>query len=397
MKQMKAFKFISQLVLLLICTTACSEYDDGELWDKVNSLDDRVTSIEKQLKALNGDITSISAIVGVLQSRLYLTNVTASGEDYVLTFSDGSRVIISDGKDGVDGKDAPVINVRYYNGRYYWVQTINGETTWLNDVNGNKIPASGMDAVTPLLKADSDGYWIISYDNGYTYSKLLDESGKAIKASGKDGDSFFESVEVTEDELRIVLKDGTEIVIPLGEQSPYRAVNLGLSVKWASFNLGATASSEQGGYYLWGDVANSGIMPNYVAPNIDNICGTKYDIVRATWGETWRLPNKAEQIDLIKKCTWTRATVNGVSGMKVTGGNGNSIFLPSTGYELPASGPIGTTQIMDKSSGYYWTGESYSDTYGRFGYVFYYNSTSYYYNGSWNASMVKMAIRPVKE
>ena len=346
---MKAFKFISQLVLLLICTTACSEYDDGELWDKVNSLDDRVTSIEKQLKALNDDITSISAIVGVLQSRLYLTNVTASGEDYVLTFSDGSRVIISDGKDGVDGKDAPVINVRYYNGRYYWVQTINGETTWLNDVNGNKIPASGMDAVTPLLKADSDGYWIISYDNGYTYSKLLDENGKAIKASGKDGDSFFESVEVTEDELRIVLKDGTEIVIPLGEQSPYRAVNLGLSVKWASFNLGATASSEQGGYYLWGDVANSGIMPNYVAPNIDNICGTKYDIVRATWGGTWRLPNKAEQIDLIKKCTWTRATVNGVSGMKVTGGNGNSIFLPSTGYELPASGPIGTTQIMDLS------------------------------------------------
>lgn len=283
MKQMKAFKFISQLVLLLICITACSEYDDGELWDKVNSLDDRVTSIEKQLKALNDDITSISAIVGVLQSRLYLTNVTASGEDYVLTFSDGSRVIISDGKDGVDGKDAPVINVRYYNGRYYWVQTINGETTWLNDVNGNKIPASGMDAVTPLLKADSDGYWIISYDNGYTYSKLLDESGKAIKASGKDGDSFFESVEVTEDELRIVLKDGTEIVIPLGEQSPYKAVNLGLSVKWASFNLGATASSEQGGYYLWGDVTNSGIMPNYVAPNIDNICGTKYDIVRATW------------------------------------------------------------------------------------------------------------------
>ena len=41
--KMKAFKFISQLVLLLICTTACSEYDDGELWDKVNSLDDRVT------------------------------------------------------------------------------------------------------------------------------------------------------------------------------------------------------------------------------------------------------------------------------------------------------------------------------------------------------------------
>lgn len=394
---MKTFRFIYQFVLLLMCTTACNEYDDSELWDRVNSLDDRVTSIENQLKALNNDITSISALVGALQNRLYLTNVTTLGDGYTLTFSDGSHITVSDGKDGINGKDAPVINVRYYNGRYYWVQTINGETTWLNDSDGNKIPASGTDAITPLLKVDSDGYWIISYDKGYTYSKLLDEYGKAVKASGMDGDSFFESVEATEDELRLILKDGTEIVIPLGEQSLYKAVNLGLSVRWASFNLGAITSSEKGGYFLWGDVDNVGVMPDYQAPNIDNICGSKYDIARAMWGGSWRLPNKAEQIDLIKKCTWTRATINGVSGMKVTGSNGNSIFLPSTGYMLPASGPAGATQLVDENSGYYWVGESYGDTYGRFGYVFYYNSTSYYYNASLNASMIKMAIRPVKE
>ena len=191
---MKTFRFIYQFVLLLMCTTACNEYDDSELWDRVNSLDDRVTSIENRLKALNNDITSISALVGVLQNRLYLTNVTTLGDGYTLTFSDGSHITVSDGKDGINGKDAPVINVRYYNGRYYWVQTINGETTWLNDSDGNKIPASGTDAITPLLKVDSDGYWIISYDKGYTYSKLLDEYGKAVKASGMDGDSFFESV-----------------------------------------------------------------------------------------------------------------------------------------------------------------------------------------------------------
>lgn len=396
---MKAVKHVCLLVLL-VGITSCSKYDDGELWNKVNSLDDRVSSIENQLKALNDDITSISAIVKALQDRLYLTNVVTLVDGYSLTFSDGSRIRISDGKDGTngkDGKDAPVINVRYYNGKYYWTQTVDGETTWLYDTSGNMIPASGTDAVTPLLKVDSDGYWIISYDNGYNYSKLLDENGKAVKASGKDGDTFFESVKATEDELIIVLKDGTEIVIPLGEQSPYKAVNLGLSVKWASFNLGATTSSERGGHYLWGDVANTGIMPNYQAPNVNNICGTRYDIVRATWGSTWRLPTKAEQEDLIKKCTWTRATVNGVSGMKVTGGNGNSIFLPSTGYMLPKGGPTGTTQIINEDCGYYWVGESYSDTYGRFGYVFYYNSVSFYYNASMNTSMTKMAIRPVKE
>ena len=48
---MKTFRFIYQFVLLLMCTTACNEYDDSELWDRVNSLDDRVTSIENQLKA----------------------------------------------------------------------------------------------------------------------------------------------------------------------------------------------------------------------------------------------------------------------------------------------------------------------------------------------------------
>lgn len=393
---MKEFKFVCKVMLVLLCMSACSKYDDSELWNKVNSLDDRVASIESRLESLNSDITSIRSIVTALQNKLYLTNVTTLGDGYTLTFSDGSKITISDGKDGADGKDAPVINVRYDNGKYYWIQTINGTTTWLYDADGNKIPASGTDAITPLLKVDSDKYWIISYDNGYTYSKVLDEHGNAVEASGKDGDSFFESVEATDDELIIVLKDGTEIVIPLGAQSPYKAINLGLSVKWASFNLGATTSSEQGGLYLWGDVANSGMVPYYEAPNINNICGTKYDIVRATWGGSWRLPSRAEQTELVTQCTWTRTIVNGVEGMKVTGRNGNSIFLPPTGYGLPQSGPIGQTQIVDVDNGYYWVGESYSDTYGRFGYVFHYNEKSHYYNASWNANFAKMAIRPVK-
>lgn len=198
---MKKIKFICRVILLLICVSACSKYDDSELWDEINSLDNRVTSIEEQLKLLNSDITTIKSIVAALQDRLYVAKVTTSGDGYTLTFSDGSKITISDGKDGVDGKDAPVINVRYDNGKYYWTQTINGTTTWLYDTEGNRIPALGTDAITPLLKVDSDNYWIVSYDNGYTYSKLLDEHGNAVKASGKNGDSFFESVEATEDEL----------------------------------------------------------------------------------------------------------------------------------------------------------------------------------------------------
>ena len=380
-------------MLLSIGMAAC-KYDDGELWNEVNSLEDRVADIEYRLESLNNDIASIKSIVNALQGKVYLSSVTTLEGGYILYFTDGTKLEIHDGK---DGKDAPVISVQYYNDKYYWVQTIDGETTWLYDAYGNMIPASGTDAITPQLKVDSDKYWIISYDGGYTYFKLLDENGYPVKASGESGDSFFESVEATEDELTLILKDGTEIVLPIGETSPYKAVNLGLSVKWASFNLGATTSSEPGGLYLWGDVTNSGAVPTYVAPDEDKIYSSQYDIVRSMWGGTWRLPSQSEQVELVKQCSWTRATVNGIKGMKVTGSNGNSIFLPATGYGMPKDGLIGQTQIYDTDGGYYWVGESYGDAYGRFAYVFYYNEKSYYYNGSWNANILKMAIRPVKD
>lgn len=202
---------------------------------------------------MNKEIASVENIVKALEKRLYVTNITPLPEGYEILFSDGSQIIISDGKDGEDGKDAPVINVRLYEGQYYWTQTINGETDWLYDNEGNKVPASGVDATTPLLKVDSDGYWIISYDNGNTYARVFDENGNPVKAIGQDGEdgsSFFESVEVIGDELWLTLKDGSEIVLPIGKQSPYKAVDLGLSVKWASFNLGATVPEELGELYF---------------------------------------------------------------------------------------------------------------------------------------------------
>lgn len=422
---MKKTRLLSWAMALLTCTMSCSEYDDNELWNKVNSLDDRVSAIENQLKSLNADIASLSSIITSLQDKLYLLAVTPLSDGYLLIFSDNSQVRISngkDGKDGVDGKDgadgkdgvdgqdgvdgkdgadAPVINVRYYNGRYYWTQTVNGVTTWLYDADGNMIPASGLDAITPLLKVDSDGYWIISYDNGYTYSKVLDEQNRPIKASSNDGDSFFESVEVIGDELIIVLKDGTEIIIPVGEESSsYKAIDLGISVQWATFNLGATRPTEQGDLYLWGDVTNSGIIMEYTGPNIDNICGTEYDIVRSEWGSTWRLPNKTELNELMTLCTWTATTINGITGMKITGPSGNSIFLPPTGYGVPKDGPM-PIQVArtDTNNGYYWVGESYRDSsYGRFGYVCQYNSTNSTQSIiSYNVSFIKAAIRPVKQ
>jgi len=61
------------------------------------------------------------------------------------------------------------------------------------------------------------------------------------------------------------------------------------------------------------------------------------------------MPTKAEQDELRNNCTWTWTTQNGVEGYKVTGKNGNSIFLPAAGYRN------GSSLSRAGSYGYYWS------------------------------------------
>ena len=392
----------SSIYYTILLTTSlilwsCEKYDDSELRDKIQNLENRIENIEKQIQVINTSINSIQTIINVLQTNKHITKIENLKSGYILTFSDNSQLVLNNGKDGKNGKDAPVINVRWYNGYLYWTQTIDGVTSWLKDINDNMIPATGMNGITPLLNVDSDGYWIVSYDSGNSFDKILDLTNKPIKARAEENNSYFDSFTILNNDLTITLKDGTELSIPIGKISPYKAIDLGLSVLWSSANYGATSSDNPGGLYLWGDVNNNGIIAFYDAPNTTSISGSTYDIVRKNLGNKWRTPTRTEQTELISKCIWTRSTLNGVLGMKVTGLNGNSIFLPPTGYALPKSGSIGDMQIVDQAGGYYWTGDSHIINSSRFAYYFYYNNTSYYYNTSLNTSVGKMAIRPVRE
>lgn len=131
------------------------------------------------------------------------------------------------------------------------------------------------------------------------------------------------------------------------------AVDLGLSVDWASCNIGAMAPSEFGGHYCWGDP--TGLEKGYLMEDMpSNICGTKNDIVTANFGQEWRLPTNSEIQELISKCTYKKVTLDGTSGYKLTGPSGNSIFLPCAGYIYG-----NTVYIMGENScGYYWSGEA---------------------------------------
>ncbi|MBQ5896540.1 MAG: hypothetical protein IIW75_08275 [Bacteroidaceae bacterium] len=130
-------------------------------------------------------------------------------------------------------------------------------------------------------------------------------------------------------------------------------VDLGLpsGIKWATCNVGASTPEECGGYYAWGETeekeeyystsykwkkgTSRTIYAKYCTDSKygDNktVLEPEDDVAHVKWGGTWRIPTQDEQKELLDKCIWEWTELNGVNGYKVTGPNGNSIFLPAMG------------------------------------------------------------------
>ncbi len=137
-------------------------------------------------------------------------------------------------------------------------------------------------------------------------------------------------------------------------------VDLGLSVKWAPYNVGASSPGSNGYFYCWGETFDKlyGHVYNYkyydpLADGYidigDQISGTKYDVAKELWGKGWRMPTREEMQELVDECTWEATS----SGYKVTGPNGNSIFLTASGMMTYRGMPRGSSE-----SGLYWCGDS---------------------------------------
>ena len=132
----------------------------------------------------------------------------------------------------------------------------------------------------------------------------------------------------------------------MGKHNGHEYVDLGLpsGLKWATCNVGATTPEEYGDYFAWGEVKpkttyNLDTYKYYDGSNFTKYTGSdktvldpEDDAATANWGGAWRMPTKAEQDELRTKCKWDWTTQNGVNGYKVTGPNGNSIFLPAAGW-----------------------------------------------------------------
>ena len=178
-----------------------------------------------------------------------------------------------------------------------------------------------------------------------------------------------------------------------GTLAGYEWVDLGLpsGTKWATCNVGATTPEGYGNYYAWGETTTKASYDdsNSVTDwqQISDFSGNaQYDAARANWGSTWRMPTKTEMEELVNNCTWTWTTQNGVNGYRVTGPNGNSIFLPATG-ECQGSSPNYVGVV-----GYYWSSTP-SENFIDFAYYLFFGSGSPYVG--WYYLYYGYTVRPV--
>ena len=172
------------------------------------------------------------------------------------------------------------------------------------------------------------------------------------------------------------------------------AVDLGLpsGTLWADRNVGADSPEGYGDYFAWGETepkstynwdtykwcnGSSNTMTKYCT---ESFYGYNYftdskttlepsdDAATANWGEKWCMPTKSQLSELLSKCTWAWTTQNGVKGYKVTGPNGNYIFLPAAGYRH--------SSLLDDAGSYgcYWPSSLGEGGDANYSYCLYYGS-----------------------
>ena len=180
-----------------------------------------------------------------------------------------------------------------------------------------------------------------------------------------------------------------EIYKPTGSENGHEYVDLGLSVKWATCNVGATTPEGYGDCFAWGETepkyyydwstykycnGSHNTMTKYCVDSyygtVDNKTTLELtdDAARVNWGGNWRMPTIAESDELksTSNCTWIWITQKGVNGYKVTSKkNGNSIFLPVAGRwsfywssSLDTDDNNGAFGLQLNSDDLYWYGGS---------------------------------------
>lgn len=363
---------------------------------------------EKQLPVVSAspnDVLKVSGVSAQLLSFVHIPSTattTVGGVCYSKTETtptlDNANVaygIIADGRCVTDLKVLEPMSIYYVT---YFV-TIDGKTTYtfsstIETTNPADMVITG-EAVsgTSTSAKIRAGFDLTSalYDNVERYVCYGLEANPTIDGSKAEATGDKVSCVVTLNDLtegatyhyRACLKIDGQIFY--GEDKTFVAeefgeplyVDLGLSVKWATMNVGATAPEEIGDYFAWaettprtafgysdylyqkGTYAND-YMKNYNGTDRLQVLTDEHDAATVNMGPEWRMPTTDEAKELYEQCTLEKATKNGVECVKVTGPNGNCIYVPYAGYIYGDKNYSGPTYACP----YFWSSQLRWQMYG---------------------------------
>ena len=242
-----------------------------------------------------------------------------------------------------------------------------------------------------LWVVNTDASWLsVSPKNGkgngtVTVSATTSSNQERSAAVTVSSEGLTRNVLVKQSANSSVTPDPTPGPTPSGTKGSHQGhewVDLGLSVYWATTNVGANSASAYGSYFAWGETSTKTTynFRTYKFTDFSNPSAsywgyfTKYcnksgygdvdgktilepddDAATVNWGGSWRMPTFAEMNELLNNCTWEQTSEGGHKGYLVTGTNGNSIFLPLGGAKDESE------TLSEDEIGYYWT-STLSDT-----------------------------------
>lgn len=212
--------------------------------------------------------------------------------------------------------------------------------------------------------------------DGVITARGIGQTYITAKTEGNSASCVVEVINKKETVVRTNSPSSSSITLHTGTENGHEWVDLGLSVKWATCNIGSSSPSDYGDYYAWGEVIpkstysyinyrfrQSGdsdetiVFSRYNKSDLRKTLERADDAASFQWGGSWRMPTLEEIKELIKNCSckWTQR--NGVSGCEVKSNiNGAVIFLPATNGKQGDEESVG-------DQGRYWTSSLYDSPY----------------------------------
>jgi len=207
--QMK-LKTILAIILGTLALASCNTGAGGST-NEDNSA--KIALLQQKVAQINTDLQALHVLCYAAQNNLYIKDIAETSEGTVTLLSNGETFTVAHDSNA----NGPFFGaMENYSSEYIWTVT-DGTKIWLKDVSGQMRTAGLKSSVVPTISISDEGYWCVGYEGGLAFVKNAE--GRAISALSWKGNGYavFKDVNYDESSACYTLKDGTTIVLPVGE------------------------------------------------------------------------------------------------------------------------------------------------------------------------------------